>query len=65
MSSLFDDLSLPDAQVQRMRFMIGKAHAGKAEATMNLFEFLLYDHALSSTEVVEAVHLLSSTYGAA
>ena len=57
-------LNLPTAQVQRMRFMLGKAHSGKATATMNVYEFLLADRAMSHSEIAGVVGSLSSTYGA-
>lgn len=57
-------LRIPSAQVQRMRFMLGKTHSGKAEATMGVYEFLLADHALSSSELTKVISALASTYGA-
>lgn len=57
----------PSGLMQQMRFTIGKAHAGKATATMNLMEFSLFDYAISTSSnpmnVYEVFNALSSIYG--
>lgn len=56
-------MKIPTATVSRMRFYLGKTHWGKATATMNLFDFSLFAHALNKNEVHEIISTLATAYG--
>ena len=56
-------IRMPEAQVQRMRFYLGKTHSGKATASMLLMDLLLHDEALDKSGVYQTVADLATTYG--
>lgn len=57
-------LRKPEVNVQRMKFLLGKTHLGKAQASMQLFDLSIYDHTLTTSEVYRVVSRYASTYGA-